>query len=68
MEDDVKPLSSNLTNLPEDQVEFLKHYEAVCQSLPWEPNTQPYHDFHDHLSAMLAQANTWGYERAQKES
>jgi hypothetical protein len=53
--------------LPEDQQNFLVNYETLLAMVPFEPGSDEYHTFNDLLSAMLAQANTWGQEKARGE-
>jgi hypothetical protein len=65
-DDENQPIQRD--ELPEDQQEFLKHYEALVSMLPWDVRSEEYHTFNDHLSQMLAQANRWGQQQAERNS
>jgi hypothetical protein len=52
--------------LTPDQIEFLAHWGFVIEAVPYPVNSEDYREWHDHISAMLSQANRWGQLKAAK--
>ncbi len=50
--------------LTPDQIEFLAHWDSVSKAVPYSMDSEEYHNWVDHISAMLSQANRWGQLKA----